>query len=303
VKAAMKRLRDGPECAMTFRRGEETTVGQNSRLLLGDGTIYWVGPRDDEVRPTGPFDPALSVLAFRRPGGALEALIFNHSTHCIGVREPGKRSPGFYGLAAQDLESELGGTVAFFSGASGSTHNLTLKGDELARRIAVAVRSTLAGAGTRDASVVRSVKREFSYRMRDFDEAKEDAAVVAYCEKRAKSEYTVDVFRKMRAALAPHRGEERKSWIQAIRIGDVAVVGVPGEFFTVLGLEIKARSPFRCTFVAALSNDSIGYLPDREGFQLGGYQTWTGFHSLAAPGTGERLVEEALGFLDELSRE
>lgn len=36
-----------------FHLGKEETVGENSRLLLADGTIYWVGPRDDVVRPTG----------------------------------------------------------------------------------------------------------------------------------------------------------------------------------------------------------------------------------------------------------
>src|SRR5262245_52516707 len=41
----------------SFRLGEESSVGQNSRQLLADGTVYWVGPRDDFVRPTGPFDP------------------------------------------------------------------------------------------------------------------------------------------------------------------------------------------------------------------------------------------------------
>ena len=42
----------------------------------------------------------------------------------IGTRSPGKRSPSFYGLAAQELETELGGVVGFLEGASGSTHNL-----------------------------------------------------------------------------------------------------------------------------------------------------------------------------------
>ena len=49
-----------------FRLGEESSVGKNSRLLLGDGTIYWVGSHEDAVRPTGPFDPELPVLGFRR---------------------------------------------------------------------------------------------------------------------------------------------------------------------------------------------------------------------------------------------
>jgi hypothetical protein len=90
-----------------FRLGEESSVGQNSRLLLQDNTIFWIGRRDDAVRPTGPFDPELPVLAFRGDDMKPIATIFNHSTHTIGAREPGKRSPGFYGLAAQELESEV----------------------------------------------------------------------------------------------------------------------------------------------------------------------------------------------------
>ena len=73
-------------------------------------------------------------------------------------------------------------------------------------------------------------------------------------------------------------------------IGDIAIVGVPGEFFTVLGQEIKRRSPFRYTYVFELANDYIGYIPDRAAFGLGGYQTWTGLHSFLEPGTGEEIV-------------
>jgi hypothetical protein len=107
----------------------------------------------------------------------------------------------------------------------------------------------------------------------------------------------------MRAALAAHRGEERKTWVGVLRIGDLAVVGVPGEFFTRLGVEIKRRSPFRNTFVAGVANDYLGYIPDSEAYDLGGYQVWTGFHSFVARGTGEMLVAEALELLEELNWE
>ncbi|HID10130.1 MAG TPA: hypothetical protein EYP17_02365 [Candidatus Latescibacteria bacterium] len=95
-------MKKSAEADMYFWLGEESSVGQNSRLLLEDGTIYWTGPKDDAVRPTGPFDPELPVLWFRRRDGSSETLLFNHSTHNIGTRKPGVRSPGFYGLAAQE---------------------------------------------------------------------------------------------------------------------------------------------------------------------------------------------------------
>ncbi len=293
------------EASFHFARGQESTVGQNSRLLLGDNTIFWIGDRKDALRPTGPFDPELPVLAFRDSANKLRALLFNHSTHSIGTRKGGVRSPSFYGLAAQELEAELGGTVSFLEGASGSTHNLgALSCDEMAHRIKETVRETLAKAEPRAVDAIVALKREFAYRVRKFDEAKEDEAVSAYCRKRAPggADGIIEVFRKQRQVLAPQQGQERKSWIQAIRIGDVALVGVPAEFFTTLGLEIKRRSPFRHTYVAELANDWIGYLPDRKGFELGGYQTWTGLHSFTEQGTGEAVVEEALKLLDQLAR-
>ena len=293
---------------MAFRLGEESSVGRNSRLLLANGMIYWTGTTDDFVRPTGPFDPELPVWAFRRPDGKLEALMFNHSTHTIGAREPGKRSASFYGLAAQELEKELGGTALFFEGASGSTHNLELKADEMIVRMKAAVLAALGKAEPHAVDRVQGVRKEVTVKVRDFDDAKDDAAVVAYEAYKLKdhpqiAQFVVDVFRDMRKQLSPRKGEERKTWVQAIRIGDTAVVGVPAEFFTVLGQDIKRRSPFRYTYVFELANDYVGYLPDRKGFELGGYQTWTGLHSFTAPGTGEMIVDEAVGLLKALQED
>jgi hypothetical protein len=304
VKAAKEANGKLADATPHFRLGEESSVGQNSRLLLKDDTIYWIGPRDDAVRPTGPFDPELPVLSFRGSDGKPQATLFNHSTHTIGVRKPGTRSPSFYGLAAQELEADVGGTFLFLEGASGSTHNLSLTGDEMTLRIKEAVKDALNKAALRPVDRVAAVKKPFRFKVRTFDEAKEDAAVEAYCRKRAGkgADDIIKVFRDQRKVLAPQQGQERTTWVQAVLIGDIAIVGVPAEFFTVLGEDIKRRSPFRYTYVAELANDWIGYLPDKKGHELGGYQTWTGLHSYAEPGTGERVVDAAVALLGELSK-
>ena len=48
----------------------------------------------DAVRPTGPFDPELPILAFDRPDGRPEAVLFNHSTHTIGTESVSPGSSG-----------------------------------------------------------------------------------------------------------------------------------------------------------------------------------------------------------------
>ncbi|MHC4404537.1 MAG: hypothetical protein ACYTG0_33195, partial [Planctomycetota bacterium] len=292
------------EATFHFHEGKEETVGQNSRLQLADGSIYWIGPRDDAVGPTGPFDPDLPVLAFGDPAGRPVALIFNHSTHTIGTLAGNVRSPSFYGLAAQRLELERGGVACFLEGASGSTHRLDVSAKEATERIRLAVLDALDKAKPQKVEKVAACRRPFTFKIRTFDEAAEDRAVVEYCAKRAggRADSIVEVFRTMRKELAPRQGEEQTTWLQAMRIGDVAVVGVPAEFFTKLGLDIKRRSPVEHTYVAELANDWIGYTPDRKAHELGGYQVWTGLHSYAEPGTGERIVDEVVDMLGELAR-
>jgi neutral ceramidase len=301
-KDADAKLKDGG-ATLHFRLGEESSVGQNSRILQKDNSIFWIGPKDEFVRPTGPFDPELPVLSFRNEAGKSRATLFNHSTHTIGARKLG-RSPAFYGLAAQELEDEIGGEFLFLEGASGSTHNLGLPAAEMVLRIKQAVKDANQKAKPRPVERIAAIKREMKFKVRHFDEEKEDAAVSSYCKKyapKAADDY-IKVFRDQRQVLAPRQGEERSTWIQAVLIGDIAIVGVPAEFFTVLGQDIKRRSPFRYTYVAELANDWIGYLPDKKGHELGGYQTWMGLHSYAEIGTGERVVDETVKLLEELAR-
>jgi hypothetical protein len=304
VRAASSNMKDG--CQFLFRLEEEATIGQNSRLLLSDGTIYWTGPHDDAVRTTGPVDPQLPVCSFRDPSDELVAVLYNHSCHTIGTRLARARSPSFYGLAAQELESELGGTFAFLEGASGSTHNNGMRDrvpiEEAIQRVKQTVRHGIENGQPQRVERLIGIKRPFSFKVRTFDEAREDAAVSSYCEKRnpQNAEAIIEVFRRQREVLRPLQGQSRETWLQALAVGDVVFVGVPAEYFTVLGLEIKRRSPFANTYIAELANDWIGYLPDREAHRLGGYQTWMGLHSYAEPGTGERVVEQVVEMLEEL---
>ncbi len=62
--------------------------------------------------------------------------------------------------------------------------------------------------------------------------------------------------------------------VQTFRIGDLGVAAIPFETFAETGLEIKATSPYKSTFVIELANGCYGYLPTPEQHELGGYETW-----------------------------
>jgi hypothetical protein len=216
------------------------------------------------------------------------------------------RSPSFYGLAAQELEASFGGVVGFIEGASGSTHNIRGVSTALAvERMKHAVAATRDAAERLPVATVGALREPFHFKVRAFDEAAEEANVMRYLSDHAPQNAARirQIFADQRRVLATHQNTRRTTWIQVVRVGDVAVVGVPAEYFTGLGLEIKRRSPFKHTLIAELANDWIGYLPDAAGHRLGGYQTWTGLHSYAEPGTGERLAQTAVRLLKELAKE
>jgi hypothetical protein len=93
---------------------------------------------------------------------------------------------------------------------------------------------------------------------------------------------------------------ELRTHMTLLAIGDLVLVGVPGELFAELGIAIKANPYFRHTFVLGYCNDLVGYIPTREAYEVGGYEVET---SRVAQGNGELLVHLALAHLAEMRRE
>jgi neutral ceramidase len=62
-----------------------------------------------------------------------------------------------------------------------------------------------------------------------------------------------------------------KSQIQVVEIGDLALVGLPGEPFTRTVLDIKQKS-LQPTAVVSYANDYQGYFPDSTSIALGSYE-------------------------------
>ena len=88
--------------------------------------------------------------------------------------------------------------------------------------------------------------------------------------------------------------------IQAICLGETALLGWPGEVFSSLGMAAKRGSPFAQTYVVGYANGSIGYVPTPEAFAEGGYEARCALH--LADHAGEVLVEESLDLLQKLRR-
>lgn len=88
--------------------------------------------------------------------------------------------------------------------------------------------------------------------------------------------------------------------IAALRLGDAALVFLPGEAFVEIGLGILAESPFRFTAVAAYANDYLGYIPTDRAFLNRGYEIGPGRWSRVALGSEGAVRRTAVELLDEI---
>ena len=79
--------------------------------------------------------------------------------------------------------------------------------------------------------------------------------------------------------------------LSAIRLGDVALIGIPGEPFSVVGTEIKARAGYKLVMPTCITGGYQGYFPSIDAYREGGYESRS---SLFAPGVAERIIDGAL---------
>jgi len=82
--------------------------------------------------------------------------------------------------------------------------------------------------------------------------------------------------------------------VQVISIDEYAFAGIPAEYFVQLGLRIKEQCYPRHALVVAHANGMVGYVPHKEAFLRGGYETTFGGGSRLAPEAGDMLADRAI---------
>ncbi len=94
---------------------------------------------------------------------------------------------------------------------------------------------------------------------------------------------------------APADSSPAQIEIQALRIGELAIVAMPGEPFAEIGAAVKSRSPFEFTMFCAYS-DGVGgdYVPTDDEYAQGGYEVERSPYN---PGTAEIIVDAATELL------
>jgi hypothetical protein len=282
--------------------GREAASGINSRYRRKDGAINWCGDLTQAV-DCRIIDPQVGVVAIRDNAGRAIATLFVYACHANCGEPDGFKaiSWDWNGYASQAIEEALGGEALFLPGTCGNIHprvygDAAGMGRSLGRAVVKAARSIRAAGDTRLAIVTRTVKLT----PRDFA-AYDPVRLDAFCNQLSPKDREAgkEFFRTMLAELRRKPAVPVVAPLSVLRLGNAALVCLPGEMFVEFGLAIKRCSPFARTLVAGIVNGYIGYVPTRRAFAEGGYQPST--VTRTAPGSGELLVKQAVRMLGELA--
>ncbi len=94
--------------------------------------------------------------------------------------------------------------------------------------------------------------------------------------------------------------------VWAMRVGNCAVVGMPGEIFSEIGHAVRTSSPFTTTLVAGYSQGILGYVATPAEYPYGGYEpavSHRGYDHPApfAPAAADLLITTATDLLARLA--
>ena len=265
------------------------------------------------VGPSGPIDPWLSMLIVQSRQGKPIAAMANFSMHYF-AGHPGV-SADYYGRFANGIAQRLAPNDDAFVGimSQGTSGDLwwgdySVPKDKkpfnnidqfVSSLIDRAVESAKEITFASDVSIAMAEKR-LTFRRRT-----PDAHRLKWAQRMNKlrgdrlPKDRPEVYALQSVHL--HENPTDEVVLQAIRIGDVAICGMPNEVYALTGLKLKQQSPLKKTFNISLANGACGYIPPPEQHALGGYTTWpattAGLEVQAEP----KIVATVLDLLEEVS--
>jgi putative membrane-bound dehydrogenase-like protein len=271
------------------------------------------------VKPVGPVDPEVPVLAVQAMDGRPIAVWANYSLHYVGGVSGKVLSADYFGEFARQFTGLLGVdkatppfVAAMTNGTSGDINNTNFFEGRTIQKPFEQIR--LVAADVAESAHVAYQRIEFQewvpLAMR---ESEIELGV------RRPTESEVVQAKKLIAEAGPAPWSDRKliyanetmhlheypetvkAKLQAIRIGDLGIVTTPCETFVETGLALKKASPLRTTFTVELANGYNGYLPTPEQHALGGYETWRAKSSYLEVDAEPKIRSTLLALLEQVA--
>ena len=267
---------------------EPVHIAVNRRAMAG-GRCTGIGRN-----PAGPLAPYVDVVAFRDAAGAWCEVIFSTATHPVCLGGANLLISADYPGYARRAIGELPGQPAalFLQGCCGDVNPEAVgRGAEAAQsagaEVGRAVREALDRARLIAAEPLAAASERVEAPLADCpDEAAAEALLgqeqqaLAEARERGADRYEglwhegrVQWAQAMLAlARTPRERRVQALEVQAVRVGELAFVALPGEVFVEYAIAIDAASPFAHTIVVGQANASVGYVPTARALAEGGYE-------------------------------
>ena len=314
--AAEARAKAVPAQAGTAR--VDVLCGINRRQVSGNAIVLGV----NEAGLTAPY---ADVLYVDDMAGQPLARLFCHAAHAVTMGGDNLLISGDWpGYAQRGVEHHYGGdcVAMFMQGCCGNI-NSHPRGDFAAAE-ASGKQMTAAVAGG-DAGTTRHSELPLAAASRPVELplmappplAEAEQQLANYVERARSAESDNWGMRRMYEGMAewaqeivdlardPRPGRTVLFEIQALRVGDMGIVGLPGEVFVEYALNIDAASPLAHTAVPAYTNGNVGYVANASAYPEGGYEL-TGaipFYgtTIPAPESEQIILSEAAHALAEVT--
>ena len=313
-------FQDLKPCNILTAVGEVKDFAFVRRYRMADGTVRTNPPYGDPdvVGPIGKPDDQVRVIRIQREG-AKEILIVHFGNHADMIG--GKfYTPDWPGYLVRILDEALEGNVhtMFLLGPEGDINHRNFYNPQLqykgtdnaksgARKVAGAVLQIYDFATPVASDTVRFAHKYVQVGKNLWDPERlpevEDLVKIY----REKGEFAPELNKypglHYREALRIMANLSRPEFfnlrVSGLRIGDVAFIGIPGEPFASIGLDIVAQSTMPMTVVTAITNGYEGYYPDAAAFAEPGY-SYEKSTSPFAPDCAEKLINGAMEVLEQL---
>ena len=288
------------EAELGFGSGFEFNVAHNRRVIMRDGTVRTHGRFSDPLAlcMEGPIDPEVAVMAARKRDGELSGTIVNFACHPTHHGGDTALSAGYPGALAAEMKSRGCPITLFLNGASGNLHTSdpTRNGadkssDEVGRILADDVSHILEKMEFRGEVKLGASSRTVQLPFRKITEDE-----IRGTEKGAQRFVDPAIYDRTIPALVEQirRRGTQPAEVQVLAIDEYAYVGIPAEYFVEHGLRIKEQAHPRRALVVTHANGMVGYVPHKEAFLRGGYETTFGVGSKLAPEAGDLLADAAI---------
>jgi len=303
VEAFGKAWEARTEAEIGFGSVNEWHVGYNRRVVYRDGTTKCHGrfKDPDALMFEGPVDPEVAVVAARTKDGTLLGTIVNFACHPCHHGGDAIFSAGYPGQLAKAMKEKKCPVTLFLQGAGGNIHHADPSGlnkeksmEEAGQTLAADVEKALAAMKYRGTSKISSRSRtlDLPYRTVSEDEVRGRIRGIQRFGEQGFYDKTQDlVLEEIK------REGTAKAEVQAILIDEFVHVSVPAEYFVQHGLRIKEQTHPLRTRVVGYANGMVGYVPHKEAFARGGYETTFGYRSKLAPEAGDLLADAAIALV------